>query len=291
MLLTGTRSRTYKCIAGVLLAVLGALGASLPARADLYSAEQDYKAADYPHAFQEFLALAELGQPVAQLDVAIMYRAGQGVEASDIRAYAWASLAAQNGEAKGKALADTIRPQLAPGSERIAGWVASAYTPEALRKSLLPDLGRQGPYPPCKMVKWYAADYPIDARRRGIDGIVLVDFTVMPDGSAHFPRIIYALPEGVFESAVRDSVLRSRFGQLPANSQPIECSIPYRFELTGSLDWSQALDYVREMQSHATPDDPRAQFAFAVLLGMPQLKEPPGAGMPCWYGSLLTFSP
>lgn len=187
MLLIGTGSRPHRCLAGGLLALLGALWASPPARADLYRAEQDYKAADYPHAFQEFLALAELGQPVAQLDVAIMYRAGQGVEASDIHANAWATLAAENGEAKGNTLASAIRPELAPGSERIAGWLTSAYTPAALTENLLPFLGTRAPHSLCKMVKWYEPDYPSDARVRGVDGTVLVDFTVMPDGSARFP--------------------------------------------------------------------------------------------------------
>jgi uncharacterized protein len=280
MLLTGTGPSPCKCLTGALLALLGALGVSLPARADLYRAEQDYKAADYPHAFQEFLALAELGQPVAQLDVAIMYRAGQGVEASDIHAYAWATLAAQNGEAKGSALADTIRPQLAPGSERVAGWLTSGYTPAALTENLLPFLAARPTHFLCKLVKWYEPDYPLDARSRGIDGTVLVDFTVMPDGSARFPRIIYAVPAGHFESAVRDSVLRSRFGQLPANSQPIDCSFPYRFKLTGSPDWSRALDYLNQVKSHATPDDPNAEFQYGLLLGLPQFGQSPDAGMP-----------
>ncbi len=110
MPLTG-RSRTNRCFAGVLLVLLGMLWGSPPARADIYSAERDYKAGDYAHAFQEFLALAQLGQPLAQLDVAVMYRAGQGTESSDIHAYAWASLAAQNGESKGKVLVSVSSPQ------------------------------------------------------------------------------------------------------------------------------------------------------------------------------------
>jgi TPR repeat protein len=50
-----------------------------------------------------------------------MYRNGQGAEQSDIHAYAWAMLAAQNGDARAKSMAGAIRPQLAPGSEQIAG--------------------------------------------------------------------------------------------------------------------------------------------------------------------------
>lgn len=286
MPLTGTRSRTYKCLAGLLLALLGALRGSLPARADLYGSEQEYKARDYTHAFEEFLRLAQLGQPVAQVDVAVMYRAGQGTEPSDIHAYAWASLAARNGEPEGKDLADATRPQLAPGSERVAGWVTSAYSPAALEKSLLPVLEHPRPssdFHVCRMVKWYSAVYPEEARLRGIDGAVFVDFTVMPDGSARFPRIIYAVPSGLFEPTVRNSVLRSRFGQFPADLQPLDCSIPYRFTLTGMLDWSAVEDYVKDMKGRATPVDPNAEFVYGLLLdGLPQLKEPLGAGLP-WF--------
>ncbi len=183
MPLTRMKSGTCRWLAGVLLVFLGTLGPSRPARADLATAQREYLAQDYPRAFEDFLALAELGQPVAQLSVAVMYQAGRGVaEASDIHAYAWATLAAENGETKGKEMADAIRPQLAPGSERIAGWVTAAYTPTALEKSLLPDLEHRGPFPPCKLVKWYQPRFPLEARERGFDGIVLVDFTIMPDG-------------------------------------------------------------------------------------------------------------
>ena len=127
---------------GALLLLIAA--ASLPplARADLYSAAAEYKKGDYAQALADFLALAELGQPQAQLDVALMYRNRQGAEPSDIHAYAWAVLAAQNGEIRAKKLADEVRPQLAPGSERIAGWITAHYCcggPEVARA--VPSLG------------------------------------------------------------------------------------------------------------------------------------------------------
>jgi hypothetical protein len=269
------------CLAGVLLGLLGMIAGSLPARADLYSAEQDYKAGHYGPAFREFLALAQLGQPVAQRGVAIMYRLGRGVDWSDIHAYAWASLAARNGDSKGKALADALRPRLAPGSQRIAGWATAAYRPKLLEENLLPDVHGSGPFPPCKMVKPYYATYPEEALRRRIAGTVFVDFTVMPDGSARFPRIVYAVPPGIFESTVRYSVLRSRFGQFPADSQPLDCFFPYRFKLTGEVDWSDLRDYVRMQKNHATPDDPQAELVYGLLLdGLPQLEEPDQAGLP-----------
>jgi len=124
----------------LVLLVGGALMDAQPAHADLSAAVKIYKKGDYTHAFQDFLALARLGQPLAQLKVAYMYYAGQGVRQSDIHAYAWAALAAENGEAKGRKLAKELLPALAPGSRKIAGWITAAYTPEALDQTLLPTL-------------------------------------------------------------------------------------------------------------------------------------------------------
>lgn len=53
---------------GVILLVCGAA-----ARADLGTAVRAYEKKDFSTAFAEFKALAELGQPDAQLNLAIMY--------------------------------------------------------------------------------------------------------------------------------------------------------------------------------------------------------------------------
>jgi TPR repeat protein len=87
--------------------------------ADLVSAGAAYQKGDFEAAFKDYRALAELGQPTAQFNVAVMYARGEGTRQSEIYAYAWASLAAENGLEKAKVLADSLRPALsaAPGSE------------------------------------------------------------------------------------------------------------------------------------------------------------------------------
>jgi TPR repeat protein len=84
--------------------------------ADLMSAQAAYQKGDFPKAFQDFRELAEIGQPMAQLNLAILYARGEGARQSDIYAYAWAALAAQNGLEKAQPMADRLRPLLAPGS-------------------------------------------------------------------------------------------------------------------------------------------------------------------------------
>ena len=112
--------------------------ASVPAWADLYSAGVAYQKGDFASAFQQFKELAELGQPDAQYNLAVMYTRGEGVEENHVYAHAWASLAGQNGEAKGAALAAQLEPNLTPVSLRISGDIQAQWSSSTLNARLLP---------------------------------------------------------------------------------------------------------------------------------------------------------
>jgi TPR repeat protein len=124
-----------------LLLLLSVLFAS-PAVADLVSAGAAYQKGDFDAAFKDYRVLAELGQPMAQFNVAVMYARGEGTRPSDIYAYAWASLAAENGLEKAKVLADSLRPSLslAPGSAQIAADIEAQYGHAVLDQRLLPKI-------------------------------------------------------------------------------------------------------------------------------------------------------
>ncbi len=280
----GAASRTAGHRVRVLLAFWVVAAAAAPAHADLRGALADYKKGDYTHAFQEFLALAKLGQPVAQFSVAEMYHAGRGTDWSDIHAYAWASLAAANGEARANALLDQIRPKLAPGSERIAGWIAAPYTRAALEQTLLPALSSESapapgaaaldPMTDCnrRVAHAYLAPYPKRALNMGAGGTVIVEFTLMPDGTSRFPRVVYAVPAGIFEGAVKESMLRIRFASAPPGSSPVQCSVPYSFR-SGEGD-EQPFDIPKKVEAQAQAGDPGAQQLYGLLLdGEPLTQE------------------
>jgi TonB family protein len=179
-----------------------------PALADLVSASAAYTKGDFAKAFNDFRELAELGQPTAQFDLAVMYARGEGTRQSDIYAYAWASLAAQNGLEKATALSERLRPQLAPGSEKVATDIAAQFGNAVLDARLNPKIVESQTVSLADKYRCYprkslTSVYPEDARQRGIEGQVYVEFTLMPDGRSRMPRIIYAVPEGTFESAAR----------------------------------------------------------------------------------------
>lgn len=284
-------TRTFRRL-GVVLLLLTAAAAWLPsvAHADLYSASSEYEKGDYAHAFADFLTLAELGQPRAQFHVAAMYRAGQGVTPSDIHAYAWAVLAAENGEAKARTLADEIRPELAPGSERIAGWFTADYTPAALSKRLMP-VSTRGTREAaaqwvrqCDPVHTGESEYPQDAEFKGIDGNVFAAFTLMPDGRARSPRVILD-PTGAFGNATRDRILQDTFKPLPAGSHPVQCVIFDRFDFgyVPGRPLNVMGGYAYKVREQANAGDPNAQLLYGmVLVGVTQPNQTGSEGLP-WF--------
>jgi len=56
-----------------------------------------------------------------------------------------------------------------------------------------------------------AAIYPRRAQSRGIQGFVVVEFTVTKTGAVTSPSVIHAEPEGVFDRAALDAVVKFKY--------------------------------------------------------------------------------
>lgn len=65
-----------------------------------------------------------------------------------------------------------------------------------------------GEYVPIQRV---AAVYPRRAMQRGIQGYVIVEFTVGKSGAVQDPIVLEAQPEGIFEQAAIDAVLKFKY--------------------------------------------------------------------------------
>lgn len=273
---------------GLVLAIL----ACAPAHADLATTLQTFKRGDYAPAFHGFLALAKLGQPLAQVDVAYLYAAGVGTTQSNRRAYAWARIAGQNGEAKGKNLAAKLRSVLSPAAQHAAARIVARYGPAALRKRLLPvSLGACGgahsgaaadscpfaihAYPQCNPVHlWFG--YPMmQGMTENLQSQVVVRFTLMPDGTARLPHVVFGLPEPGFDSAVRGVTLHSKFNPLARGAQPLQCEMEIDFLESGQEDLSAypKLDlYLFRERGRARRGNPMAEAVYGTLLaGLPQV--------------------
>jgi TonB family protein len=261
-----------------------------PAWADLYSATVAYEKHDYKAAFEQFEELAELGQPQAQYDLAVLYVRGEGVELSSTYGHAWASLAGKNGEQKGTALAAELEPKLTPASLKLSADIQAQYSQSALNSRLLPHLLRDSEYEdrdPVKPFKPFVPAYPRDAQLRGVQGEVFVEFTVAPDGHPRIPRILYAVPTGFFEPTVRESVMRSVFLPARIRGVPESTSVNmfYNFVVPSASirDYGNLERRVRETKTKAESGDPSAQMLYGMMVaGLPQLHQTYAQALP-WF--------
>src|SRR5688572_13155347 len=105
-----------RAISGCLVAITAMLMAPV-AHADLYTAVAAYEKKDHVRAFELFRELAELGHPLAQETLAIMYVMGEGVRRDNVAGYAWAQIAQESDpRAKVQPIIDQLEKSLSPDS-------------------------------------------------------------------------------------------------------------------------------------------------------------------------------
>ncbi|QTH63039.1 energy transducer TonB [Psychrosphaera ytuae] len=78
--------------------------------------------------------------------------------------------------------------------------------------------------------------YPRRALQRGIEGYVIVEFTVDRTGAVKDPMVIEAEPQGLFDRAAMDAALKFKYKPRVVNGEPTEVSgVQNRitFELNG----------------------------------------------------------
>lgn len=64
--------------------------------------------------------------------------------------------------------------------------------------------------------------YPPRALRRGIEGVVTVEFTIAEDGTVKDPVVVNAEPEKVFDRAVLRAIRKWKFNVKTVNGKPVE---------------------------------------------------------------------
>lgn len=270
-----------------------------PAHADLSRAQTAYKEGKFEQAFAEFKALAELGQPIAQMNLGVLYARGEGTAISNTFAYAWVSLAADNGVESAQKISADLKAALTPGSLALAEGIRQQYGREALDARLMPKLLTSGEFEdkePCQIGRPYLPPYPPQALSKGVQGGGYVEFTVMPDGRARSPRLLHVLPMGYFEKAIRESVRKSKFIPGTKGGQPGPCvmNVYYSFELkdVGAGDYPKLDKLLKKTQAAAEAGDPQSQLLYGLLIsGLPQIRKPRAEALPWFLKAAQAGSP
>lgn len=281
------KMRKTSLIQRLALAILGLVPGF--AMADLYGAAQAYDKKDYPRAFQMFRELAELGQLEAQYNLAVMYVSGEGVARDNIAGYAWAVIARENGAGEGmQTIIDQIEPHMNEKSRSKVATITAQFGKVAIEERLMPKIFEGANYldrTPCRLLTRANHAYPQDAARRGIQGNAYVEFTVMPDGRARNPRVVFAVPGGVFEEAARRMIMRSEFTPSIQKGVPVPCTtgimITYVMKGQQKSDYSDLAAFVKKTHKAADAGDPQSQMLYGLLIsGLPQFRQPRSEAMP-----------
>jgi uncharacterized protein len=269
------------------LAMLGLLpGVAL---ADLYSAAQAYEQKDYERSFALYRELAELGQVKAQQIVALMYVGGEGVPRDNIAGYAWAVIAKENGGGEGvQHIIDQLEPHMTESASKKVAAITAQFGSAALEERLMPKIFEGANYTdrtPCRISKQAVNSYPWMAMENGIQGHAYMEFTVMPDGRARNPRVVYAVPAGVFEESARRMIMRSEFTPSLQKGVPVPCTtgvmVSYVIQGRHKSDYGDLSAFMSKTQKAAEAGDPRSQMLYGLLIsGLPQFRKPRSDAMP-----------
>lgn len=73
-------------------------------------------------------------------------------------------------------------------------------------------------------------EYPYRARRRGVEGVVELRFTVTRDGRVTAIDVVRAQPEHVFEEAAEQAVARWRFEPAMRNGKPVDVRVQVQLD-------------------------------------------------------------
>ena len=64
--------------------------------------------------------------------------------------------------------------------------------------------------------------YPRRAQSRGIEGFVIVEFTVAKNGAVKNPTVVNAQPEGIFEKAALEAAAKFKYKARVVDGEPVE---------------------------------------------------------------------
>lgn len=266
--------------------VIAACAASAPAHADLYQAEAALAKGDLPVAFAKFRELAELGHPLAQENLAVMYVNGEGVPRDNVLGYAWAKMALEQGGGveAAQSIVAQIEPRLTEAAKLKVAEIRAQFGDAALRTRLLPAKQTsvdRAVGPQSREMKYCAmkapADptdyYPYEAKRLGLAGEVLIEARIAADGSVRQPRARYSVPADTFEEAGRAVALSSKYTPATENGVAIPCVLRFKvkFNLNNSANiapTSGTLRVVEELRAKAVKGDPQSQLAYGMISNM-----------------------
>lgn len=240
-----------------------------PTLADRDTALRAYQQGDFARALKEWQGLAESGNAEAEFRVGVMYEQGQGIPAApkeaanwyrkaadqayaqaqyalgmlyangngvrqdNVQAYMWLDLGSILGVAKAATEREKVTEKMAPeqiaeGRRLVDAWKATLLHPSAVVTTNPP--GNQSP--PGILYK-VDPTYSKMARKKKLQGTVVLHLIVDTDGHARDLRVVRSLGLGLDEKAV-EAVARWKFRPAYREGKPVavQATIEVNFQLS-----------------------------------------------------------
>jgi uncharacterized protein len=258
--------------------------ASAPAPADLNAAATAYEAGDFQTAQREFRSLAELGDPVAQYNLGILYLRGEGVRKSAATGYAWLKLAAGAKHPPAMRSEAELRPIYGEDAAAIVADLEARFGLTHVRESRLPEILPNCEYSertPARLISRTRVGYSSDASYRGAEGWMTVEFSIAPDGTARDYTVLSSNAPDIWRSSIEEAMREWRWEPAMRAGVPVwsRSGVHFKFDFEGK---NLQLDpWIEGVKAKAEAGDPMQQYLYAIVLtGHPQLRKPWSDGLP-----------
>jgi len=242
--------------------------AALPALADYSTGIGAYSRKDFPAAKAAFQQVAQLADPGAQRALATMYARGEGGDVDLVAAYAWATLAVDQGDVAATKIRDAIAAglpaALKPQADARLQEYRSKYSLDAVKRDLLPMISANEPsvfnaeWQPARARKQVPVPFPERAKDKNESGYSCAAFYV--DGSGKAIDIRRFDNKGGPFAATTEKGLASWEFEAELNERRVARCIEFLIE--DDKTW-RSPDAVKQQQTKARKGDARSQLEVA----------------------------
>jgi protein TonB len=229
-----------------------------------------YETKDFVTAQVGFMELAELGDGASQFNLGAMALRGEGMDKDLGKAAGWLRAAEQNGYAPDAGLLSRLEKVLTPAQRNAADSIIARYGREALAATIFPsDTGCTG-LEAGRALAAVQPDYPPAARSLGLEGVVVLAFTVGTDGLASDVQVFGSVPEEYFDTEATNAVLRSRFRPTTYKGTPVPFrgQFRYAFSIKGGGGALWDMQAIQRLKAAAEAGHPGAQYIIGAVASL-----------------------
>lgn len=237
-----------------------------------------YNNSEFEKAYDSFFELADIGNTKAQFNIGVMYARGEFVEVDLVESYAWMTLVKKNESTEDtEKVLKILETKLT--EERIA--IANLRTEELLKQysnyavenRLLPDsnMNITEGFVSAKSTLKVRADYPTSMLRKGISGIVDIQYLIEKDGTVRYPTVLASTNKS-FARATVEAIKKNKYKPASLNGKAVPeygRQMRHIFHMEGAeIDHDKVKEIIEPLEENAKSGGGSAKYIYAYTITM-----------------------